>query len=134
MRSATTSRRAIRPRRCWPAIWAEVLKLDRVGVQDNFFDLGGHSLLLLQLHRKLKTALDRDLSLMSLFRHPTIHAFEAFLGEETRSRQSTDIGHDRNPVDTGRDRGQRRRQFGARPARPTNQRREAAAAQSESVG
>jgi acyl carrier protein len=95
-------------------IWREVLKVDKVGVNDNFFDLGGHSLLLLQLHQKLKAALDRDFSLISFFRHPTIRGFEAFLDEDSGSRQSADVGHDSNLVDIGRHRGKRRRQFIAR--------------------
>jgi hypothetical protein len=95
-------------------IWRDVLKVDKVGVNDNFFDLGGHSLLLLQLHQKLKAALDRDFSLISFFRHPTIRGFEAFLDEDSGSRQSVDVGHDSNLVDIGRNRGKRRRQFIAR--------------------
>jgi acyl-coenzyme A synthetase/AMP-(fatty) acid ligase len=95
-------------------IWCEVLKVDKVGVNDNFFDLGGHSLLLLQLQQKLKAALDRDFSLISFFRHPTIRGFEAFLDEDSGSRQSADVGHDSNLVDIGRNRGKRRRQFIAR--------------------
>jgi amino acid adenylation domain-containing protein len=92
-------------------IWRDVLKVDKVGVNDNFFDLGGHSLLLLQLQQKLKAALDRDFSLISFFRHPTIRGFEAFLDEDSGSRQSADVGHDSNLVDIGRNRGKRRRQF-----------------------
>jgi acyl carrier protein len=95
-------------------IWCEVLKVDKVGVNDNFFDLGGHSLLLLQLQQKLKAALDRDFSLISFFRHPTIRGFEAFLDEDSGSRQSADVGHDSNLVDIGHNRGKRRRQFIAR--------------------
>jgi amino acid adenylation domain-containing protein/natural product biosynthesis luciferase-like monooxygenase protein len=97
-------------------IWCEVLKVDKVGVNDNFFDLGGHSLLLQQLHRKLTIALDRDFSLMSLFHHPTIRAFEAFLSEDSLSRQSADVGQDRDFVDVSHDRGKRRRQIITRRA------------------
>ncbi len=55
------------------AAWREVLHLDAVGVHDNFFDLGGHSLSLLRLHRRLREALPgADLKIVDLFRHPTI--------------------------------------------------------------
>ena len=49
------------------AIWAEVLKLDRIGVHDNFFDLGGHSLLATQMKSKICTAFGIDLQLRTLF-------------------------------------------------------------------
>jgi amino acid adenylation domain-containing protein len=93
------------------AIWAEVLKLDKVGVNDNFFDLGGHSLLLLRLHQRLKAALHHDFPLMALFRHPTVRSFEAFLGADLPSRKSADDTHDKNWIDVGRDRGQKRRRL-----------------------
>jgi len=55
-------------------IWAEVLHLDRVGVHDNFFELGGHSLKLIQIHQRLREALDTDLAVVELFEFPTIAA------------------------------------------------------------
>ena len=60
------------------AAWREVLHLDAVGVHDNFFDLGGHSLSLLRLHRQLREALPgTDLKIVDLFRHPTIASLAA---------------------------------------------------------
>jgi amino acid adenylation domain-containing protein len=55
-------------------LWAEVLGLDRVGLHDNFFDLGGHSLLLSKLHARLQAELHSPLSLLDLFRYPTVAA------------------------------------------------------------
>lgn len=54
------------------AIWAEVLKIERVGVHDNFFDLGGHSLLATQLMSRVRSALQVEVSLRSLFDSPRI--------------------------------------------------------------
>jgi len=54
------------------AIWNEVLQLDIVGVHDNFFDLGGHSLLMLQVHGKLKQAFSKEISMIQMFGYPTI--------------------------------------------------------------
>ncbi|WP_404481568.1 MupA/Atu3671 family FMN-dependent luciferase-like monooxygenase [Novosphingobium sp. BL-52-GroH] len=60
-------------------IWREVLKLDRVGTRDNFFDIGGHSLLAVQVHRALRAALDRPLPLTDIFRFPTVQTLSAHL-------------------------------------------------------
>ncbi len=62
------------------AVWREVLGLERVGVQHNFFDLGGHSLLLVRLHARLQEALRRELTLVDLFNYPSIRALAQHLG------------------------------------------------------
>ncbi|WP_424186613.1 amino acid adenylation domain-containing protein [Actinokineospora sp. G85] len=54
------------------AIWREVLRADDVGADDNFFDVGGTSALAAEVQAKLSTALGREISLVALFRHPTI--------------------------------------------------------------
>jgi hypothetical protein len=54
------------------AIWRDQLGLPRVGIHDSFFDLGGHSLLLVATHRKLCAELGRTIPLVLLFEHPTI--------------------------------------------------------------
>ncbi|MFP3940542.1 MAG: non-ribosomal peptide synthetase, partial [Thermoanaerobaculia bacterium] len=63
-------------------IWRSVLGVDRVGVHDNFFDLGGHSLLLARAHRELCRVLDREIPLVQLFRHPSIAGLAASLGAD----------------------------------------------------
>jgi amino acid adenylation domain-containing protein len=63
-------------------IWQEVLRLEKVGTHDNFFDLGGNSLLMAQVNNKLRRALERDVSLVDLFRFPTIHALAKALKSE----------------------------------------------------
>jgi amino acid adenylation domain-containing protein len=63
-------------------IWREVLGAERVGLYDNFFDLGGHSLLLVQLHAKLRNAFKTELSIIDLFSLPTVNALAKSLTTE----------------------------------------------------
>ena len=61
-------------------LWREVLDLESVGRDDNFFDLGGHSLLVARLEHRIAERFGRDdLSVVDLFRHPTIAAQARFL-------------------------------------------------------
>ena len=53
-------------------VWKEVLGVSRVGVDDNFFDLGGHSLLVVRLHQRLSSVLETKPTLLDLFKHPTV--------------------------------------------------------------
>ncbi len=62
-------------------VWQEVLGLERVGLHDNFFDLGGHSLLLIQIHDRLRDRFGRDLPIVDLFKHPTVGSLARHLGE-----------------------------------------------------
>lgn len=61
-------------------IWQETLNVPNVGTRDNFFDIGGHSLLAVQVHGRLRSQLGRDLSLTDLFRFPTVQSLAAHLG------------------------------------------------------
>jgi len=54
-------------------IWEETLQIEKPGLHDNFFDLGGNSLLLVRVHSQLRKLFDLDISLVEMFRHPTIH-------------------------------------------------------------
>ncbi|MEA2692360.1 MAG: hypothetical protein QOJ16_1747, partial [Acidobacteriota bacterium] len=61
------------------AVWREVLKVERVGAEDNFFDLGGHSLLLVDAQARLTARLGREVPLLDLFRHPNVAALARHL-------------------------------------------------------
>jgi Phosphopantetheine attachment site/AMP-binding enzyme C-terminal domain len=73
-------------------IWAEALKLEKVGVHDNFFEIGGHSLLIVQVQRRLSEALNHKMSVVDLFKHPTISLLVNFLNaDNTAQLQVQDI-------------------------------------------
>jgi amino acid adenylation domain-containing protein len=59
------------------AIWQGALDVDRVGIDDNFFDLGGHSLLMTRVHARLRAAFDTPLPLVELFQYPTVRTLAA---------------------------------------------------------
>ncbi len=61
------------------ALWQEELQVEKVGIDDNFFDLGGHSLRMAKVHARLKEALGRDVSLIELFQYPTISSLARHL-------------------------------------------------------
>ncbi|MEZ4593250.1 MAG: LLM class flavin-dependent oxidoreductase [Chloroflexota bacterium] len=63
-------------------IWQRLLNVPQVGLNDNFFDLGGHSLLTVQAHRQLKEVVDKAISITDMFRFPTIRALADFLSED----------------------------------------------------
>jgi amino acid adenylation domain-containing protein len=63
-------------------VWQEALKIDKVGMDDNFFDLGGHSLLMTRVHARLQEVLGTGLSLIDLFRFPTVRSLSRFLSPD----------------------------------------------------
>jgi aryl carrier-like protein len=67
--------------------WKKVLQLDQVGIHDNFFDLGGSSMEIIQLANELKPVLGTDITVVSLFRHLTIGSFARYLMEQTSAAQ-----------------------------------------------
>ena len=62
-------------------VWAKALAVEQVGLYDNFFDLGGHSLLVIQICDELKVLLQRPLAVVDLFRHPTINELAHYLAQ-----------------------------------------------------
>ena len=60
-------------------IWQEILRLDAVGLDDNFFDLGGHSLLMARMANRFQETFKRDISVLDLFQNPTVREQAKFL-------------------------------------------------------
>ncbi|MEM9290676.1 MAG: amino acid adenylation domain-containing protein [Acidobacteriota bacterium] len=60
-------------------LWREVLELDQISADENFFDLGGHSLMVSTLHARLEERLTRPIPLVELFRHTTVRTLGAYL-------------------------------------------------------
>jgi acyl-coenzyme A synthetase/AMP-(fatty) acid ligase/acyl carrier protein len=63
------------------AVWAEVLQVEQVGLQDNFFDLGGHSLLLIRAHRLLEDRLHAAIPVVNLFKYPTVESLAQWIAQ-----------------------------------------------------
>ncbi|HEX8852042.1 MAG TPA: amino acid adenylation domain-containing protein, partial [Pyrinomonadaceae bacterium] len=66
-------------------IWAQVLGLERVGLQDNFFESGGHSLLALQVISRLRSTLKIEVPVRELFDAPTVAGFAASIARLQRA-------------------------------------------------
>jgi len=70
------------------ATWQEFLRLDKVGINDNFFDLGGHSLLLTRVHSRLSEIVgqQKELTIVDLFRYPTIYSLAKYIDEDKKTQ------------------------------------------------
>jgi amino acid adenylation domain-containing protein len=70
-------------------VWQEILSLDRVGIDDNFFDLGGNSLRLAEVHSRLQKMIGSTFSITDLFAHTTVRQVAALL---TRAETQLQLG------------------------------------------
>ncbi|TCP59316.1 amino acid adenylation domain-containing protein [Tumebacillus sp. BK434] len=70
-------------------IWARVLEREQVGLYDNFFDIGGHSLLLVRVHDLLQAELQADVPIVELFQYPTVHLLAEEIGRRSQGAGQT---------------------------------------------
>jgi amino acid adenylation domain-containing protein len=76
-------------------VWQEYLDVKQVGMNDNFFDLGGHSLLIVQVHSKLQEIFKKEFPMVELFKYPTIDSLARFLSQDHSEQPSFEQIHDR---------------------------------------
>ncbi|MHC5715895.1 MAG: non-ribosomal peptide synthetase, partial [Nostoc sp.] len=76
-------------------IWRQMLHVEKVGIYDNFFDLGGHSLLLVQIHAKLREVLNTNISILNLFEYPTINSLAKYLTQQQTETSSFEESNQR---------------------------------------
>jgi amino acid adenylation domain-containing protein len=91
-------------------VWCEVLGAERVGADENFFDVGGNSLLVARVRTRLQERFGRELSLVALLRHTTIRALAAHLARDDAPAAAEEPEADRGEQRRagGRRRGQGR--------------------------
>ncbi|MEM6446901.1 MAG: non-ribosomal peptide synthetase, partial [Cyanobacteria bacterium P01_D01_bin.123] len=77
------------------ALWQEILGIEKVGIRDNFFDLGGHSLSVIATHSKLRELFDRDIAITELFQYTTVSDLAAHLTQSQTQPSAVDRSRDR---------------------------------------
>ena len=70
------------------AVWRDFLGVERMGIHDNFFDHGGHSLVLLQVQSKLREVLQREIPIITMFEYPTISSLSQHLNSTAAEQPS----------------------------------------------
>jgi amino acid adenylation domain-containing protein len=98
------------------SVWSETLSRERIGIDDNLFDIGANSLQVVQVQRRLQASLSQELVVTDFFRYPTIRGLAAHLS------QTRKVSEDMNPAeqrsDARRKALQHQRQAGKRRRSP----------------
>jgi len=79
------------------AMWQELLQVEELGVDDNFFDLGGNSLLMIQLYQMLSESFSVDLAITDLLRYPTISSLAEYISQN-RDQEEASLAEDPQTV------------------------------------
>jgi len=72
-------------------LWKEILEHEAFTLQDNFFEVGGHSLLLVKLKDMIAEKLKEEVTIVDLFRYPTIQSLAAFIRKEKPGHPHIDV-------------------------------------------
>lgn len=92
-------------------IWSRILKIDKVGTQDNFFDLGGNSLLSVQLVALLENTAGISIPIVTFYQYPTINALSGYLNSNGAARKDNGLEETLNRAHLQRDSLALRRQL-----------------------
>jgi acyl carrier protein len=98
-------------------VWQEVLGIDTIGAHDNFFDLGGNSLLLAKMRARLHTTTGVDIPTVELFRHPTVAMLARFLVGGHAPVPARSDGRDQHTEDRRRAFAERARRIRDQPSK-----------------
>ncbi len=96
------------------AVWKKVLGVEHLGPTDNFFDLGGDSILIVEAHAELQQVVNRRFSVTDLFQYPSIRALSAYLDGQASQVAGSEIA----------ERIRKQRNAMAKQRKDTNQARE----------
>jgi acyl carrier protein len=102
------------------AVWQKVLNLEKVGIYDNFFELGGHSLLMIQIHGELQEIFGQELSIVELFKFPTIHSLAQHLSHKPSEQSSSELNQNLVNLRNVREAAIRQQRQLRQKYRPTN--------------
>ncbi len=75
-------------------MWQELLEVDRIGLDDNFFDLGGHSLLTVRIIAGIRESRNRTVSLDDFFKNPTIRGLAAVVSGDSSTDTPLDLAQE----------------------------------------
>lgn len=93
------------------SVWQKILGLQRISIHDNFFDLGGHSLALTRVHQYLRGQNLTHISLVDLFRYPTVSALATYISVDSGQSQTTEKSRMRANVRVERTQQQHQRKM-----------------------
>jgi acyl carrier protein len=77
------------------AIWQEALGIERVGIHDNFFEVGGTSILLVQVNSRLRESFKTNIPMVEMFRHSSISSMVKYLTRKQNDHTSLQQIHNR---------------------------------------
>jgi len=88
-KQVTAARKQVAPKsdaeKLLAAVWTQILGVNDIGIDDNFFEMGGNSLMLLRVQNSINERLHRDIPATVLFRYPTIRALSTYLADGQHS-------------------------------------------------